>query len=295
MSVLDLAVDGFDWTIDALRGVCGFPPLPPELVKLRFDASPTVRVATGLRLETRRTFYAFVRIEQGGLSLFEGSPPRNGSIGVLPLTGALMRVHVRLESRHTTARHGSCVTEAIFEPLPNGPVIERFDVPAKVPFGGSVACAWHVPAAERVHLAVIEDGKVDDRLGPPSGQMLLEPALPGRLLLRLTAENSWGQTMASRSVEVIAPKLRIALPRPAVQAGHPGDDVRFEWRVTGARSVWLVAPDSDRPQRVGEDSFLFVTLGWRPAEFQLIARGYGGAERSAVLRAVPHPYACLGE
>ena len=94
---------------------------------------------------------------------------------------------------------------------------------------------------------------------------------------------------------MIAPTLRIALPRPAVQVGHPGDEVRFEWRVTGARSVWLVTPDSDRPQPVGEDSFLFVTLGWRPAEFQLIARGYGGAERSAVLRAVPHPYACLGE
>ena len=42
---------------------------------------------------------------------------------------------------------------------------------------------------------MIEYGQVDDRLGPPSGQMLLEPALPGRLLLRLTAENYGGRRL----------------------------------------------------------------------------------------------------
>ena len=58
MSVLDLAVDGFDWTIDALRGVCGFPPLPPELVKLTFDAR--LRCASRLGCGWKRaTFYAF--------------------------------------------------------------------------------------------------------------------------------------------------------------------------------------------------------------------------------------------
>ena len=94
---------------------------------------------------------------------------------------------------------------------------------------------------------------------------------------------------------MVPPKLRITLLRPATQSGHPGDEVCFGWGVTGAESIWLIAPDSDRPQPVGEDDFLFVSLGSRPAEFQLIARGFGGAERSKVVRAEPHPYACLEE
>lgn len=295
MTALNPVVDTFDWTIDALRAVFGFAPLPPQLARLAFDRQPTVRIATMLRLETRRTSHAFVRVEQAGQVLFEGAPPRQGGIGILPLAKAVMHVHVKLESRHPMARHGCTVTEAMFEPLPNGPRVERFDAPSKVPFGTGLPCAWHAPAAERVRLAVIANGNVDERPAPPCGQMLLQPSRPGRMLLRLTAESAWGQSSVSRSVKVVPPKLRIALPRPAAQSGHSGDEVCFGWDVTGAESVWLIAPGSDRPLPVGADDFLFVTLGWRPAEFQLIARGYGGRERSVVLRAEPHPYACLEE
>jgi hypothetical protein len=270
-----VTVDTFDWTIDALRGVCGFPPLPPQLVKLAFDRQPTVRVSTSLHIEARRTMHACVRIEQDGLVLFEGAPPHQGSIGVLPLTSGLMRVHVSLESRHPMARHGSTVTEAIFEPLPNGPKIERFDAPSKVLFGNSIACAWHVPAAERVRLAVIEDGNVDERTGPPSGQMLLKPARPGRLLLRLTAESGWGQTTILRSVKVVPPKLRITLLRPATQSGHPGEKVSFFWEVSGADEgcVWLEAR-GDR-QRVLPQDGVGVVIGHAAEEMHLIATARG--------------------
>jgi len=289
----DWLVDAYDWSVDSVRSVLGFPALPPRLVKLEFDRPPTVRIAGALRTEMRRTFHAVLRVEQDGQALFEGSPPRNGCIGVTPLTGALMRVMVKQESRNPVARHGTTVTEAIFEPKPNGPAIEKFDVPAKVPFGSPLAVAWHAPQAQRVRLAMIEDGNAEDSVGPPGGQTLLHPARPGRVLLRLTAENSWGQTTVSKHVVVVAPQVRIALPLGATIAGHPGDTARFEWRVTGAESVWLITPDMEQARRVDADSALFVTLGWQPAEFHLIARGYAGAERSAVLRAVPQPFACL--
>jgi hypothetical protein len=181
MSALDLVVETFDFTVDAVRAAFGLPPLPPQLVKLAFERPPTVRVAAGLRIETRRTFHAFLRVEQDDLILFEGAPPRNGRIAVVPLTGALVHVHLRQESRHATARHGSIVTEAIFEPLPNGPPV-KIDAPSKVLFGNALACGWHAPGAERVRLAVIEDGNVADRIGPPSGQILFTPTRPGRLM-----------------------------------------------------------------------------------------------------------------
>jgi hypothetical protein len=291
---LDWLVDAFDLGIDAVRGICGFPQMPPQLVKLECDREPTVRVATGLRLETRRTFHAFLRVEQDGQVLFEGSPPKNGRVGITPLTGALMRVHAKLESRNPAARHGTTVTEAIFEPRPNGPAVAQFNAPAKVPFGEVVAVAWHAPAAQRVHLAMIEDGNVEDSIGLPSGQILVTPTRPGRLLLRLTAENSWGQTTVTKRCEIVAPKLRIDVPRTAA-AGHPGDTVRFQWRVSGAESVWLIAPDAEQPQQVDAECCLFVTLGWRPAEYELLARAYGGAQRSVTLQAVPQPFACLEE
>jgi hypothetical protein len=291
----DALVDFYDWTVDSVRAALGFPALPPLLGKLEFDRQPKVRVAGALRMETRRTFHASLLIEQDGTVLFEGPPPRNGRIGVTPLTGSIMRVQAKLEARNPAARHGMTVTEAIFEPLPNGPAIEQFTAPAKVAFGAPLAVAWQAPVAQRSHLAMIEDGNVEDSVGPPSGQALLHPTRPGRVLLRLTAESSWGQSITTRHVVVVPPQLRIALPRGATIAGHPGDTARFEWRVSGEESVWLITPDTEQAQQVDPDSALIVTLGWRPAEFHLIARGYGGTERSAVLRTVPQPFACLEE
>ena len=211
-----------------------------------------------------------------------------------------MYLHLALESRHPAARHGCVVTETVVEPLPNGPAVERFEVPATALLGESVACAWHAPAAKRARLAVVEDGKAADYVGPPSGQIVLRPERPGRVMLRLTADNDWGQTTLMRAVEITAPKVEITLPRPAVQAGHPGEEVRFEWKAEGAESVWLISPGCDAPQRLDDKDagfkdggFVFVKLGWRPAEFQLIARGYGGAEQSVTFRAEPQPCACL--
>jgi len=291
---LDALVDAVDWTVDGLRWLVGLPALPPVLLKLEFDQPPTVRVPARLRTDMRRTFHASLRVEQGHDILFDGVPPRDGRVTVVPLSGALMRLHLRQESRHPTARHGSIVTEAIVEPLPNGPPL-RVDVASKILLGTPLACGWHAPMAERVRLAAIEDGNVADHFGPPSGQILLRPTRPGRLVLRLTAESEWGQTTVVRNVEVVVPKLRIALLRPAVQAGHPGEEVVFEFRVGGAESLWLISPGCIEPQRLADKDggFLFVTLGARPAEYTLIARGYGGVERSVLFRAVPQPFACL--
>ena len=165
-----------------------------------------MRVPAALRTEMRRTQHAFLRVAQGRDILSEGAPPRNGRISVTPLSGALMRVHLKQKSRHPTARHGCIVTETIVEPLPNGPPV-RIDVASKVLLGNPLACGWHAPMAERVRLAAIEDGNVADHLGPPSGQFLLHPTRPGRLMLRLTAESEWGQTTVTRTVEVVVPKL----------------------------------------------------------------------------------------
>lgn len=295
MSVLDAAVDLYDRSIDALRAAIGLEPLPPQLVKFEFDQPPRVRVPVGVRIETRRAFHADLRIEQDDVILFEGAPPHRGRVIVVPLTGARLHLRLSLESRHPLARHGRVITELMCQPLPNGPPIEGFDVPRQIIWGDNIACAWHAPAAECVRVALIENGNAEERIGPASGQIVFRPVRPGRVLLRLTAETEWGQTTLTRTVKVVVPKLQIALQRPAVQSGHPGDVVTFEWRSFGAETVWLIPPGSDEPQqhRDKDGGLLPVTLGWQRAEFHLIARGYGGAERRAVLRAVPQPFACL--
>jgi hypothetical protein len=182
----------------------------------------------------------------------------------------------------------------VFEPLANGPSIERFDLPRTISLGENLTCGWHAPAAKRVHLAIIGNGEIAEHIEPASGQIVLSPHRPGRLRLRLTAEAEWGQATLVRSVDVIVPKLRIMLMCPAVQAGHPGEEVRFEWRTFAADNVWLVPPDGGDPQLLPHhDGFLSVTLGWQPVEFRLVARGYAGAECNAVLRAEPQPFASL--
>ena len=62
-----------------------------------------------------------------------------------------------------------------------------------------------------------------------------------------------------------------------------------------AESAWLIPPGSAAPERLRETDggFLDIKLGSRPVEYQIVARGYGGAERSVVLRAVPQPFALL--
>jgi hypothetical protein len=295
MSVAASAAVGFvDWSLDMLRAAIGLGPRPPSL-SLQFEAHPTVRVQTALRVEMRRTVFARALIEQDETVLFDGPVPLDGRIGVMPMTPEPIRMRVSQEGHDPTARHGTMVTETVIEPLPNGPAVERFDAPAHVALGDSIPCLWDAPRAERVRLAVIQDGEVNDHIGPSTGQLVVPAMRPGRVLLRLTAETSWGERTLTRTVTIAPPQLKLILLRPAVQAACPGETVRFEFKASEAESLWVIVPDADRPQRLPDTSggFLDVTLGWQPVEFQVIARGYGGAERSALLRAVPNPAACL--
>jgi len=82
----------------------------------------------------------------------------------------------------------------------------------------------------------------------------------------------------------------ISILSPAVVSGHPGQEVRFEYSVAGAENVWLIGPDGDEPEPVIDDGFLYVILGQHEVAFRLIARGHGGAETNALLRAVPEPF-----
>jgi hypothetical protein len=143
---------------------------------------------------------------------------------------------------------------------------------------------------------VIEGGHLADHVLPATSQILVPPpARPGRVLLRLTTECNWGQTSLTRAVEVAVPPVRLTLLREPLQYGEPGQTVTFEWRADGADSVWLIEPGALAPRKLEDKDggLIAVTLGLEPVEFQVIARGYGGAEDSAVLRAIPHAAACL--
>jgi hypothetical protein len=141
---------------------------------------------------------------------------------------------------------------------------------------------------------MIADDELIEHLGDAIGSIRLHPAKPGSLALRLTAESDWGQTTLTRRLQVVVPTPHILLLRPAVQIGYPGQEVCFEWRSAGAESLWLVSPDGAVPQRLRDtEGFLFVRIGTRPAEFQLIARGYGDTEHTVRLAAVPDPLGCL--
>jgi hypothetical protein len=275
-----------------LRKWVGLDPRPPAL-SLKFETPPMVRVQTALQAEMRRTFYAYALVEQDEAVLFDAPMPLDGRIGVMPMTPEPIRVRVTQEGRDPTARHGTAITETVIEPLPNGPPVERFDTPANATLGGSFAAAWQT-RADRVRLAVIEDGEVSDHIGPPTGQLIVPALRPGRVLLRLIAETTWGSTTVTRTVTVAPPALKLIALRPAVQTGYPGDTLTFELKASGAESLWLIAPDADAPQRLGNSGGLLeVTLGLHPVEFEVIARGRGGTERNLVLRAIPDPTAGL--
>lgn len=142
---------------------------------------------------------------------------------------------------------------------------------------------------------MIQDGAIAEHIGTPIGELVVPAPRPGKVLLRLTAEAGWGQSTVTRKVTVVAPQLKLILLRPAFQVARPGETVRFEWRMMAAESAWLVPPGSAVPEPLRDTTggYLDVTLGSRAVEFQVIARGYGGAERRVVLRAVPDPIACL--
>jgi hypothetical protein len=292
MSMSGAVLDACDWANDFWRGLLGLRPHPQELLKLAADEL-TVRRAADVEIETRRARMAFLRARQGNEVLFEGPAPRDGKVTIVPLTPDPVEFQVILEPRHPA--NSVLRFESVLEPAPNGPPFERIDTPATVTLGNDIACGWAAPRSERVRLAAICDGKVADYIGPPVGELVVPTTRPGRVLLRLTAEASWGQSTLTRVVMVEAPKLKLMLLRPAVQVGCPGDTVRFEWRMIANESAWLIGPPPAPPQRIPDRNggYLDVTLGWRPVEYQIVAQGYGGAERSVVLRAVPQPYACL--
>lgn len=234
-----------------------------------------------------------VLVEQDRTAIFDGLVSRDSGAGILAQTGETMRIRVTVEGRNPAARNGKLVMESLVDPEPNGPAIERFDVPAKVVFGNPISCAWESATAERVRLAMIEDANVKEFIEGPRGQVLVYPSRPGRLIMRLNAETSWGQRSETRIVRVVPPKLRLWAPSGTERAGHPGEKIGFEWRTENATEVWLISPGCKTPEKVPASAVLFVIAGWRPAEFQVIARGQGGIERAVTFRAVPQPFAIL--
>jgi len=293
MSAFAGTVDFVDWIVDFGRGLIGLPPRPPELLVFGFDEKPKVRVLTTLRIQTRRAVLTHVLVEQDRTAIFDGLVSRDSGAGVLAQTGATMKIRVTLEGRNPAARNGKLVMESLVDPEPNGPPIERFDVPGKVIFGDPISCAWESATAERARLAMIEDANVKESIEGPRGQVLVYPSRPGRLILKLTAESSWGTRSESRIVRVAPPKLRLWAPAGTERAGHPGEKIGFEYRTENATEVWLTSPGCKTPQKAPKSGVLFVVVGWRPAEFLLIARGQGGIERAVTFRAVPQPFAIL--
>lgn len=281
-----------DVLVDGVRLLFGLPPYPPTLEKLAFDTPLTVRKASRLRIETRRTYSASMRIAQDNQFLFDGSSPRSGQLSITPLTGGVITVHLEL-CRHFGGAHNTVEIETVFEPRPAGPDIERFKAPRRITFGDRIAVAWDAPTAERVRIALIEDTHTQEDEYEPVGQVLLRPTRPGRLTLRILAQTPWGETIRTRTVKVVPPRPRLELLRPAKQSGLPGKELTYEWRSTAALSVWLITPERLEPQPVADNGFLQVKLGSEPAQYVLIARGYRGVERRAALHAIPSPFADL--
>ena len=135
---------------------------------------------TTLRIQTRRAVLTHVLVEQDRTAIFDGLVSRDSGAGILAQTGETMRIRVTVEGRNPAARNGKLVMESLVDPEPNGPAIERFDVPAKVVFGNPISCAWELATAERVRLAMIEDANVKefDRRAARPGSGLSQPARP---------------------------------------------------------------------------------------------------------------------
>jgi hypothetical protein len=256
MSASSMALDAFDWAVDAVRGLVGLPPHPPELLKLAVDEL-TVRRPANVQIETRRARMAFLRARQRNEILFEGPAPRDGNVGIISLTPDLVELQVSLEPRHPRAGNGIVRFESVLEPAPNGPAIERFDAPTRVTLGDGIGCGWAAPRAGQVRLAVIQDGAVAEHIGTPIGELVVPAPRPGKVLLRLTAEASWGQSTVTRKVSVVAPQLKLILLRPAFQVGRPGETVRFEWRMMANESAWLIPPAPRRRSRCGTRTAAF--------------------------------------
>jgi hypothetical protein len=177
------------------------------------------------------------------------------------------------------------VAETIIEPATRGPEIEQIELSEKARLGAVVTFKWGSPAADQCWIAC--PGDIEERPVPIAGETTVCLARPGRHTFRVVAQNRFGRTLGSRTVDVVAPALRVTLPGGAARVGHPGDEVRFDWRIEGAREAWLIAPGRDAPQRVGFDHALIVMLGCEPEEFQLIARGYSDDEQCVTLKAIP--------
>jgi hypothetical protein len=293
MSISSAVVDACDFTVDVWRVWLGMQPLLPQLLHFKFDKPPKVREAVEIEIETRRTRLVLLRARQGGEILHEGPVPGEGKVTIVPLTPEPIEFQITMEPAHPAGRLQR--HESVLEPLPNGPAIESFDAPSTVTLGGDIGIGWVAPRSEQTLLAVIQNGGVSESIGPPIGQLVVPAPLPGKVLLRLTAKASWGTSTTTKIVIVAPPRLGLTLLEPAVQVGLPGQTLRFEFKASGADSLWLIGPASDPPVRFPDNDGgrLLVKLGDRPEEFTVVARGYGGAERHVVLRALPNPLALL--
>jgi hypothetical protein len=187
---------------------------------------------------------------------------------------------------------GDEVASVRIEPRVIVPRIIEFSVPSRAMVGEPVRIVWQVAEAQTCVL-VVEDGEqVHEHEVHANGEMPFVPRNPGVVRAALIARSRHAY-LADRAI--VSQRLETNVQAPPVHFGMPmtrktglvGEEVRFDWAITGATRAVLHLPDRDETRSAPLEGQMWVEVGAEVERFRIIATGLDGKEHRMEFRVIP--------
>ena len=164
--------------------------------------------------------------------------------------------------------------------------------PAQITLGEPLRVAWQ-SNAETCLLRVIDGEFVQEFEVGAAGEIELQAQCLGDLHISIRAMGRHarfspaGIARKATNISVLPPPVQLLLDARE-KTGFIGDEVTFEWHVSAAKRVRIIAIDRGISYEAPMQGQLVVEVGWESECFQIVATGLGGDEE-VVLRASCHP------
>lgn len=259
---------------------------PPPRVVLDEEAT----IAWTARNATR----CFIQVQNGDELIRTEEVPAAGQMNFVARKLQPISIKLQAKSRHEHLSARAVRVETItLEPEVSIPEIHIG--PANRMVAGEVGkITWNINKGERCFLEARNSGHIlfQGEI-PVAGQLDIIPRelkpidIQVLALSRHAHLSDKARSSLTTSITVFAPPVNIIIGGSETKTGFLGDEVMFNWRITGASRAYLKAKDRKELCNVSMIGGIAVEVMMEPEAFELIAVGLDGVEHKRHLNVIP--------
>lgn len=220
--------------------------------------------------------------------------PANGQMNFIARKLQPVTIHLQAKSRHAHISDSAVKNQRItLEPEVAIPEI-KIDPVQRLVVGEPGQIGWQIQRAERCSLEIRNGGEILYQGDiPAKGQVSVTPRVLSAVEMRIFASSRHAHlseranAVLASSLDVFAPPVHILVDGGNTQSGFLGDEVTFNWKISGAQAAYLKASDRDKTFPVPVNGGIAAEIGMEEEVFSLIAVGLDGTKHKKILKVVP--------